>query len=103
MRAAIVACSVAGTSTSAASRAHAYCAAVAVEHAALGQVADDLLGEERVAGGAFGDLRRSSAAPKDPHPAARRSAPRICESSSGASAIVCAPGIRSSAPRYSGR
>ena len=47
MRAAMVACSVAGTLTSAASAVDMYAPALAVQHATLGQFAHDLLGEKR--------------------------------------------------------
>ena len=57
MRAAMVACSVAGTLTSATSVSAGVAAALADEHAAFGEVTDDLLGEERVAGRALGDHR----------------------------------------------
>ena len=51
MRAAMVACSVAGTATSAASVSADVATAFALEHTAFSQFAHDLLGEERVSGG----------------------------------------------------
>ena len=55
MRAAMVACTVAGTLTSAASAVEMYALRLAAQHAALGQFAHDLLGEKRVSGGPLGD------------------------------------------------
>ena len=55
MRAAMVACSVAGTLTSATSAVADVAPRLPAQHAAFGEVAHDLLGEEWVTGGARGD------------------------------------------------
>ena len=57
MRAAIAACKVAGTLASAAP-SDRVSAALAAQHPAVGEVSDDLLGEERVARRPLGDLGR---------------------------------------------
>ena len=56
MRAAMVACKVAGTLTSATSAVDTYAPRLPAQHTALGQFAHDLLGEKRVTGGPLGDL-----------------------------------------------
>ena len=55
MRAAMVACKVAGTLTSAASAVDTYAPRLPAQHATLGQFAHDLLGEKRITGGPLGD------------------------------------------------
>ena len=55
MRAAMVACSVAGTLTSATSAVDMYAPRLPAQHTTLGQFAHDLLGEERITGGPLGD------------------------------------------------
>ena len=55
MRAAMVACSVAGTFTSAPSTVDMYAPGCPSQHATLGQIAHDLLGEERITGSPVGD------------------------------------------------
>ena len=55
MRAAMVACRVAGTLTSATSAVDTYAPRLPAQHTALGQFAHDLLGEKRITGGPLGD------------------------------------------------
>ncbi len=55
MRAAMVACNVAGHTDVSHVRAAGVSAAVALEHTPLGEFAHDLLGEERITGGPLGD------------------------------------------------
>ena len=61
MRAAMAACTVAGTLDVGDIRATDVAAALAGQHPALGQLAHHLLGEERVPGGPLGDDRRQLA------------------------------------------
>ena len=95
MRAAIVACRVAGTSTSAAHRRDTRRRRARPQHAAFGEIAHDLLGEERIAGGPFGDVAAPTRATDGSSPSSSViSVDDLLNHSSGASAIVCAPGIR---------
>ena len=55
MRAAMAACNVAGTLTSASLSRRHVCARLAVQHTTLGQFAHDLLGEKRITGGPLRD------------------------------------------------
>ena len=55
MRAAMVACNVAGTLTSATSAVEMYAPVCPTQHTTLGEFAHDLLGEERITGGPLGD------------------------------------------------
>ena len=93
----MVACKVAGTLISPTSRPTRVGAGPATKDATFGEVAHDLLGEERIAARARGDRRRKLA-----H--RRMLAQQLCASVadsgllSGASVSVCAPGTRVSAP-----
>ena len=91
MRAAMVACSVAGTLTSALSAVDDVCARLPAQHAALGQFAHDLL-ERRT------DFRRPCRRSSGPdcanrwvRPSSSSSSAAVSESLSGARAMVCAP------------
>ena len=88
MRAAMVACRVAGTLDVGDVTAAEVGTAIAVEHAAFGEITHDLLGEERVPGGLVGDPGGAARAPTGPYPAARRSTLRSRAEFSGASEIV---------------
>ena len=96
MRAAIVACSVAGTLTSV-RRPSRDTHRRPREHPAFGQFAHDLLGEERIAGGPLGD-RRAQFTDRGSVPSNSATRAAVSASLSGASEMVCAPGTRANAP-----
>ena len=102
MRAAMVACKVAGTLTSAASAVDLYAPRLPAQHAPLGQFAHDLLGEKRITGGPLGDRLAQSDQPRGPARAAHVTSAAVSESLSGARAMVCAPCTRASAPSILG-
>ena len=90
MRAAMAACTVAGTPTSSTSARQTIATALAGQHPALGQVAHDLLGEERIAAARSAIDRRQLADRGIAIPAARPTSAAVSESVSGARAIVWA-------------
>ena len=103
MRAAMVACTVAGTLTSAASVGRHVGAAVALQHAALGQIAHDLLGEKRVTGGPFDDHGAPTRQPRGPARAARRPVLRSPNHSAAQGRWFEHPAPEPARPSYSGR
>ena len=90
MRAAMVACKVAGTLTSAASAVDKYAPRLSAQHTTLGQFAHDLLGEERITGGPLGDLWPSLPT-EGSGPSSSAISAAVSESLSGARAMVWAP------------
>ena len=72
------------------------------QRTSLGQIAHHLLGEKRITGGAFRD-RGGQPADRGSGPSSPATSAAISESLSGARAMLCAPGTRLNAPRYSGR
>ena len=77
MRAAMVACKVAGTLTSLTSAVDMYAPRLAAQHTTLGQFAHHLLGEERITGGPLGDHRGPARQPRGPGRAALKPMPRF--------------------------
>ena len=103
MRAAMVACTVAGTLTSPTSAVDTYATGLSLQHAALGQVAHDLLGEERVPGGPLGDLvaKRTIRGVRAEQLRDQRRGFRIAQRAQGR--WFGAPCARPTRPSYSGR
>ena len=102
MRAAMVACNVAGTLTSAPSAVDMYAPRLPAQHATLGQFAHDLLGEKRITGGPLGD-RLAQLANRGVRPEQLRDqcrSLRITQRRKGYGLRTC---TRANAPRYSGR
>ena len=101
MRDAITACSVPGTVTSAIGR-YTQVAPLAGQHALLGEIADDFLGEERISPGPFRDNADQACHGRIRSDTPPVNAP-ISESASGSRVMVWDRGLRASAPAYSGR
>ena len=88
MRAAMVACKVAGTLTSASLGGRVVGARLPLQHTPLGQVAHDLLGEKRVPGGPLGDHGGPAPPTEGSDPSSSETSAAVSGSLSGARAMV---------------